>query len=574
VLYLEPAPNPLDFLDSLPEAAFNAKSRQHASVCLPDTRRDVLAQIYQWADGNGEKRIYWLKGMAGTGKSTIATTVAREYYNKGRLGASFFFSRGGGDRATAGRFAMTIAAQLAEIPELRQRICDGAASSRRTRDLALYDQWEKLILKPLSQMAQIPSPIPILIVVDALDECGNHDDISLLIRCLKDATVLPGIELRCLVTSRPDQPINLGFERISEEAHEDFILHDIEQSIVDHDLTVYYQHELGSIAQQSSLRHSLYSDDAVRLLVKRSHGLFIHAATVCRFVREGKQLAGDRLSFLVEARDSPTKPERELDQIYMTVLESSFDGKFDSDESKTVRDLFQHIVGSIVLLFDIMSLVDLAAMHSVSIERVRFLLTHLHSVLDVPKQDNMLIRLLHPSFRDFLLDSTRCLNDQLSIDGPTIHRYLLDCCLQIMANHLRRPDICNLQQPGTRVCDVPKSDVDKSIPHLVQYSCRYWIYHLQQSQADPREHPGIEAFFKDRFLFWLEILALVGRLSNAVGMIQILNKMLTVSRVTFYIPILLITERVIIIPSLVFYFRELNINLNQGPRKMLLYLYI
>lgn len=51
--------------------------------------------------------------MAGTGKSTIAHTVARDYFDPGRLAASLFFSRGGGDAGNASKFVATIAMQMA-----------------------------------------------------------------------------------------------------------------------------------------------------------------------------------------------------------------------------------------------------------------------------------------------------------------------------------------------------------------------------------------------------------------------------------------------------------------------------
>ena len=74
-----------------------------------------------WADGDDERCIFWLNGMAGTGKSTIARTIARKYYEQERLGASFFFSRGGGDVSHAGKFFTSIAVQLAnKSPSLKQ----------------------------------------------------------------------------------------------------------------------------------------------------------------------------------------------------------------------------------------------------------------------------------------------------------------------------------------------------------------------------------------------------------------------------------------------------------------------
>ena len=75
------------------QAAFNSADKEHDPLCLQDTRVDVLNEIRAWADGEEEKCIFWLNGMAGTGKSTIARTVAREICSQGRLGASFFFLR-------------------------------------------------------------------------------------------------------------------------------------------------------------------------------------------------------------------------------------------------------------------------------------------------------------------------------------------------------------------------------------------------------------------------------------------------------------------------------------------------
>ena len=61
-------------------------------------------------DGKDETHVYWLNGIAATVKSTIARTVAGDiYYERGRLGASFFFSRGGGDIGSPDKFIITVA---------------------------------------------------------------------------------------------------------------------------------------------------------------------------------------------------------------------------------------------------------------------------------------------------------------------------------------------------------------------------------------------------------------------------------------------------------------------------------
>ncbi len=175
--------------------------------------------------------------------------------------------------------------------EASPHIADAAAATQRIHGLGLYDQWEKLVLQPLAKLTQLSKeafPDPLAIVVDALDECDNNDNVSLLIRCLAAAVAVEHVDLRIFVTSRPDQPISIGFGDISTDTHQDFILHDIEQSIVDQDLAVYYKHQLGQIARTSRLDAAFLSDDAIQTLVQKSCGFFIYAATVCRFVRAGE----------------------------------------------------------------------------------------------------------------------------------------------------------------------------------------------------------------------------------------------------------------------------------------------
>jgi len=69
-------------LAAAPQAAFNALGKDHDSLCLPNTRVKVLQQIRTWVDGDDKRYIFWLSGWAGTGKSTIARTIAREYFDK------------------------------------------------------------------------------------------------------------------------------------------------------------------------------------------------------------------------------------------------------------------------------------------------------------------------------------------------------------------------------------------------------------------------------------------------------------------------------------------------------------
>ena len=207
--------NEQDLLNLLPSAAtapFNSRDKSHDPLCLPKTRADVLQQIMAWADASDERCIFWLNGMAGTGKSTIARTIARTYYEQGRLGASFFFSRGGGDVSHGGRFFTSIAVQLADMSAaLKRAICEAVARRRNIANQTLHDQWNHLIVEPLSKLQFNSIQAPWILVVDALDECEDENDSRAILQLFTEARSLVGIRLRVLVTSRPETPIRLGF---------------------------------------------------------------------------------------------------------------------------------------------------------------------------------------------------------------------------------------------------------------------------------------------------------------------------------------------------------------------------
>jgi NACHT domain len=467
--------------------------------------------------------------MAGTGKSTLARTIADSFAKKKLLGASFFFSRGRGDLGYARKFFTTIAAQLAgKVPFLRYQISKTIAENPQIIREGLGEQWKHLILYPLLQLEErsLP-PQTLVLVIDALDECQGKDDVRLLLRLLPEINGLRGLKVRIFITSRPENPILCGFRQMSKDAHQDFPLHNIDQVTAQHDIFIFLSHELEDIRRQFCLHQGWPSNDSIQILVHRASGLFIYAATACRFIRRAKYSSPeDRLTLLLQAPIA-SSPDGTLDEIYTQVLERSILGDSDGQKKIELGAKFREIVGPIVVLFDTLASAPLAKLISSPERIILAVLGDLHSVLNISDSQDHLIQLLHPSFRDFLLDSNRCPNP-FWIDQRKIHEDLAKSCLRVMSDCLKK-DICSLETPGVLSSTVSYGLIKQCLPKELQYACRYWVEHLQRSETLLYNDGEIYSFLQKHLLHWLEALSLMGRTSEGVLAIISLESHIPVS---------------------------------------------
>ena len=516
------ADDPLNLLPHAAQAAFNSYDKRHAALCFPDTRTDVLTQIGEWADGYHQRCIFWLNGMAGTGKSTIARTVARKYHTQNQLGASFFFSRGRGDLSNAAKFFTSVAVQLAQMsPALKCCISEAVARNKDIATRALSEQWELLVLGPLTKTEVDSLQLPLLLIIDALDECEDERDVGVILQLLTSASTLTAVQLRILVTSRPETPIRLGFTEMATILHRDLVLNNVPREIIDHDITIYFRQELRDIDLNTQI---------ITRLTEKARGLFIWAATACRFIKNGKRVASKRLSLILEGGKSGKNPEKELDQIYTRILSDSISGDYDEDEKEELFKLSRGIIGTIVALFNPLSADALSKLLKIPMQDVKRTLDDLHSVLEVPESEASPIRLLHPSFRDFLLTRERCEDRQLWVDEKQVHWGLAESCLRLMSITLRR-DICGLQRPGTLTTDIERDRVDQYLLPEVQYACLYWVQHLQKSGTQLSNNDQVYKFLREHLLHWLEALSLMQKTPEGILAIIALDSMVGVSEI-------------------------------------------
>ncbi|RKL06523.1 Vegetative incompatibility protein HET-E-1 [Fusarium oxysporum] len=413
-------------------ASFDSKAEEHNPICLPDTRQELLKEIERWIDSSESKTIFWLNGMAGTGKSTISRTVAHSRLKRGDLGASFFFKRGEVDRGNLNKLMSTLAYQLASsIPGVAFFIKKTLDDNPAVVGKSVREQFQKLIQEPLSEAAASTIAIPpVVMVIDALDECDQEADIRLLINILSQAkTVLP--QLRVFLTSRPELPIRLGFSEV-QGSYQDLVLHEIPMEIVEHDILVFLNDEFKKIRHSFNMtvggERKLPPDwpgrPIVQSLAQMAVPLFIFAATVCRFVDDRKRDSPPiQLRKVLDYKSKD--PVSQLDRTYGPVLHSLITDIVENDKKQIVKD-FKLIVGSIVMLADPLSVWALSQLLEVDPDVVDNRLDTLHSVLSIPP-----IRKAHnredSSLSTFLADAVRFLQANFSVVAEAPLQ--IYCCL-------------------------------------------------------------------------------------------------------------------------------------------------
>jgi len=400
----------------------------------------------------------------------------------------------------------------------------------------LKDQFEKLILNPIRMVDKPSQSTTMIIVFDALDECDILDDIKVVIHLLSQLQRSASIRLKFLVTSRPELPIQLGFKDIDGK-YEAIVLQEIPRPVIKHDITVFLEHDLAEIRR--AYNQSVETDRQVpsdwpgadiQKLVDMAVPLFILAATICRFLRDRR--LGRPQDQLQEFLHQKGSQGSNLNATYFPVVERLLSGLAGSIREKVI-ERFKHVVGSIVLLANPLSKASLARLLGAPLSDVEDQLDLLHSVLSVPLDRCSPVRLLHLSFREFLIDPEKGGEDgkyPFWVDERQTHHKLATRCLQLLSTpDVLKQDICNLQQPGAARTDITQQTIAACLPLEVQYACQYWVFHWKESKILIRDGDDVDCFLTRYLLQWLEALSIIGRFSESVGMIGDLLGCLSVS---------------------------------------------
>ncbi|KAM0487162.1 hypothetical protein ACHAPX_000431 [Trichoderma viride] len=507
-------------------AAFDSSVDGEQSYCLPGTRTEVIAQIRHWSTEQNGQSIFWLNGMAGTGKSTISRTVAQISSNNDVLGASFFFKRGEGNRGRAAFLFTTIAAQLVRrLPCLAPHIREVLVIDPFIHEKPLSDQFQKLILDPLSKNPRCWGP-NLLIAIDALDECGSEDDMRALIGVFSKAqdTISPRVKI--FLTSRPELPIRLGFENIGGK-YDNLLLASVPATTIALDIELFIRNKLQTIKTDYNMsvsEHRRIASDwpgknSLQKLITTAIPLFIAAATICRFLSDRR--LGSPHHQLNRFLEYQTIKISGMDMTYLPVLDRLTAGLL-PNRRQEVLQRFRYLIGSIINLARPLSIRSLSDLLGVSTGVIEDQLDLLHSVLSVPTDLDTPVRLLHLSFRDFLVDTeeTHSKND-FWVDEQASHSTLFSQCLELLSRNLKE-DICCLQSSGTLHSDISQAVIDECLPAETRYACMHWAHHLKLSNRRICDSDETHNFLAKYLLNWLEALSILKQSAESIHVLDIL----------------------------------------------------
>ncbi|KAH0835654.1 WD40-repeat-containing domain protein [Lanmaoa asiatica] len=510
---------------SVPSAAFDSINRHPAPACLPDTRFELLACLAEWVDSpNCNQRICWLSGLAGSGKSAIAQSIANKYASQHRLAASFFFSRKEILRRKAQGFFPTLACQILTFaPSIRPALLDALNADATIPTKVLLEQARRLLHEPIVSSAS-SFPDPVLIVVDSLDECDDVKMANEIVHLLSGILRHCRWPLKVLFTSRAEPHIVQTFQHPELRSMTRSL--QLQDFGVDEDIRAYLHHSFEGIRESMNATSvNNYplpwpSEDEIEMIVQKAAGLFIFATTVVKYVGIDYGSPVTQLQAVLKVLQNGASAESALvhsplDTLYLDAL-------------RTIPDAekVHLILGSIVFAFRPLSTRGLNDLLWKFQYDASYIVKNLCSVLvisDSVIEGDGIVHVYHTSFRDFLTSSHR--SRQYFVDPVVFHGTLARACLELMIRHLT-VDMCHLGDPSILNCEIENLDKRRKL-HIkegVRYACRWFAHHLSQVPWDRTTDNALilslQGFASQYLLNWIEVLSLTGELDSAVSSLR------------------------------------------------------
>jgi hypothetical protein len=480
------------------------------------------------------QQVYWLTGVAGTGKTTVAQSVVQMAKGQNLIEATFFFSYASESRRDYSKVIPTLAYQLARHDALRPDIVAAVDADKDVGTAATSTQARSLLFDVLRHLSSHLSS-RFLIVLDALDECKKDtnqnlggDLIPILLTGLKD---FPFVKM--FLTSRPEPSIEAMFSDNDAYGTTRILdLHrDIANSTVQSDIAHYFNIELAKLRKRIPRNPDFPLATDLHQLVERANTLFIYARTVVEYISDPYGQPDRRLAALTQAKSGQSGGQfGRLDDLYTRIL-------YEAQGSNKHRiNVLRTTLVTLVLLQQELPAQDLAVMAGIDEDACVECLRRISAILNYQHNTTDPVRLMHLSFLDFLSDAGRCSEvTHYAVKTAEDHLRMTERCVEIMNTHLRY-NICNLQDPSLFHAEIPGflAQVRAHVSVVLRYSCRFWIAHwmrhIEAAGSQARVPHGLVVFCRKHLLHWIEVLSLTEEMNTVL---RVMPELISVMNVRF-----------------------------------------
>ncbi|KAJ7499980.1 hypothetical protein FB451DRAFT_1430700 [Mycena latifolia] len=467
----------IDRLDPLSMASVAPVLR---TSCFPGTRTKVIEEITEWGL-HSSTNVLWMYAHAGSGKSTISTTMAEVFERMGRLGSFVFFNRDVKERSEPSRMIRTIAYHLARH---RKDIAVAIRSSMEQHshiiDSGLDLQFQRLLVEPLIKL-----------------QLRDH----LLVTSTSNY-------VRFMITSRRNPRIERVFANMDG-------LHIIDLDRVSEtndDIRKYILARMVEIQSEHHLPQGWPGISPVDALVQQANGLFIWATVACSYIQSYKPEI--RIKTILSNPSVRARAEQTLNDLYKLAFRDADAGSGAWDDDDFATDM-HNVLAIIIVSQNPQSLQSIGDI--LGIDRPTALVDRLRSILK--KDEEGLVHVIHPSVRDYLVDSNRC--DPVLpwfIREHEEHELMAMRCMWHLNSSLSRK---MAKGPATPTAE---QIFYETLPDSVTYASVSWVYHICRVNPSTELANEVRKFLSEHFLHWLEALSMLGRSRNAIDWLDQLKE--------------------------------------------------
>ncbi|KAJ3025168.1 UNVERIFIED_CONTAM: hypothetical protein HDU68_007416 [Siphonaria sp. JEL0065] len=462
----------------------------YSKVYVKGTRLWAVDMVNGWLEQDGTDRVLWLNGGAGLGKSIIAWLVSQNLPDSYQLGSAFYCRHNDTSKNNTESLVATLAFNLASaIPALKshiERVCVVDEKGIEAGNVSILSNprkaFKKLLIDGFKAIEARPEK-NILIIIDALDECGKQGDATrtaLLEWIVKDCDLLPPY-VKVFVTARPEIDI---FDALQSLKSSCLVPSDVLNQA---DINVFVLDRFTIEFDPKTEQDVALLSSAAESLAQKADGVFIYASLACEELKQRVYALAENNKSHVDFNallNFVNEYQGGIDDVYTKALTRAFE-----NASRDVISLFRRVIGVILNAQEPLSQDDIANLLDIKTFSVGSMVMQIRPILKISEEG--LISVLHKSLADILTSPVRCKDHRFLVATGKVHYELTIACFGILSD----------------------LDSSASISSTQVYASQYWSNHLIQSfeQESQSLLTALEKFSKDAIVEWIFSVAQLGK---------------------------------------------------------------